>query len=323
MGEDDEFYDNGTYTPIPAGLKPRLRDFISENMPNKPKIKSAMFKATHFSLGLNASQSFMDCCTSDWNDIRESLDTFAPHPFDNYSFSFWMGTGISMIETFILVGQGDAGEMRVGMMLMHSDQDLPVDDILELVPRSALTSMMASMEKFDGDVPPELRKGVERINAGWLFTDVFKLLLARPGVTMINQGSARRTGLSKGGKRVSYYSSSDITIDLDKARKIRTDHRTGHGKSPANYGYRAHCCHDAKGRAKGCEHYWIEIGGRHDEDEVWHPDPENGRGNATWECYHCGGRRWQRRAGRRGDGGLGFIKQTYTVKDGEDDIVPA
>ena len=83
------------------------------------------------------------------------------------------------------------------------------------------------------------------------------------------------------------------------------------------YQYRAHLCHS--GGRPGCEHEWISIGGIMTETGQWIPDEEHPKNNPNWECYHCGRRRWHRKAGVRGSAEVGYVRQTYTITKGQDD----
>lgn len=42
------------------------------------------------------------------------------------------------------------------------------------------------------------------------------------------------------------------------------------------------------------------------------------RTNPYWTCTKCGRHRWHRKAGTRGSAEIGYVRQTYKVKKGND-----
>lgn len=308
--------DEPIVTSIPADLRPRILDYTALHQGPQSTIKPILHQAQHFALGLTASQDFLRYSTAPYADLIEELRQFAPHPFESYTLSFWMGNEDGrMIECLIIVGPRSVDRVATATIVtMTWGEDAPNETGAELITRE-----QAQLAEVGGEFQLSLRRG----EVAWKFVDVFRVLLSQPGVIVVNKGGSRHTGLHK-GKRVTYYTASQITIDLDKMREQAATpvHHTGYGRMMPNYGYRAHNCHSG-GLRHGCDHFWIEIGGRMDENEVWHPDPQFPRWNATWECYHCGRRRWHRKEGRRGDSSIGYVKQKYKIVRGENDIIPS
>lgn len=300
-------------TTVPTDLRPRLLDQLSQEFQD-PRLRRTLHNATHLSLGIDASQQLSIMVGDDWGNLRQDLAGFAPHPFEDYTLTFFMGIGNGeMAECGILVQQGPDGPRASEMVVLpHRSERIVLDGLIFMGREYARTA------KLSGS--PNLDKKRESIIASWKFIDTFRLMLAAPGALTLNKGTTlTRTGLYK-GRRVTYYTSTFVTLDLDKLQHHQIVQHTGSGRAMPNYGYRAHLCHS--GGDCSCEHHWIEIGGRMFDDR-WQPDAEHPRLNATWECYHCGRRRWHRRAGERGSLAVGEVRQTYRIKKGSRDVVPA
>lgn len=300
---------------VPADLHPRILDYASINF--NAQVRQTLFRSQHFALGLDASQDFLSLTSDRFRDLRDELAGFAPHPFERYTFTFWVGEeGGAMVECLCIVQpHPDDGTPLAAMSMMRWGDRDTINHATAMMSRE---DALGKLPETDSDPTLEYHRDLSM--TAWRFVDVFRLLMARRQGVMVNQGGAPRSAMRK-GKRVHFYSSSQITIDLDAVKERKVATHNGHGKSPSAYQYRAHLCHS--GGRTGCDHFWVEIGGRMDANNVWQPDAEYPRQNATWECYHCGRHRWHRRAGQRGDASKGFVKQTYRVVKGESDLVPA
>lgn len=299
---------------IPRDLAPRIRDYASINF--NAQIRGMMFRAQHFSFGIDASQYFLDLTAERFRDLRDDLAEFPPHPFDTYTFTFWVGdAGGQMVECMCLVQpHPDDNTPQAALVMMRWGDPDTINHT---------TAMMSREDALDApeDVAsdPVMGQVIEVSRTAWKFIDVFRLLMARQQGVVINKGGPAQAATRK-GKRVHFYKPSEIKIDLDAVKRDVIYH-TGHGVAPRAYQYRAHLCHSG-GKERGCDHFWIEIGGRMDTNLVWHPDAEHPRSNATWECYHCGRRRWHRKAGQRGDASKGYAQQSYgIVKGGNDSLI--
>lgn len=290
MMSDLAFSREGITHKIPPGAHHRLLDLSTTSVTaHAPLARSFFHQAHHFRLGFEASQHLL-LMTRD-EELTDQLQEYAPHPFDAYTVSFWTGTENGMAEALLMIDHGVAG-----LVAMEWGSDIPrgVEDqwtIRENRNRSSYTRL------------------------AWLICDTFRLLLAEPRSHTISRGGPNRHSIRK-GKRVTFYSQSEITIHLDEARRALEHRATGHGRMMPVYQYRAHLCHS--GGSRSCEHEWISLGGVM-RDGNWIPDAEHPRDNPTWECYHCGRRRWHRRAGTRGSAEVGYVRQTYKVKKGDDE----
>lgn len=288
-------------TTIPTGLYPRLLNMTSQTMDSATQ--AVLFKARHFSLGVAASQEFLYLAEERFADLRDELEEFAPHPFDHYTLSFWSGEEAGAMVEWLIVVSKDAktGLHKAGSIVLRWGS--------EEIPNGFW--MMDRQEVFSSDLDSlddTIRHEVEMAQGTWNMIDAFRLILAKPGAIVINRGEARKAKLFK-GKRYQHFTASEITIDLDKVKFRTTAFRTGYGKTPRLYEYRAHLCHSRL--QPGCQHVW---------EATETSTPEHPR----WECVKCAGRRWHRRAGVRGDPTKGVIQHRYKVIKGERDVtVPA
>lgn len=290
----------GVMHEIPVGARHRLLDWTTEALAagraNGAYAKAYFHRSHHFALGFRASEHLLILSTE--HDLVDQMQEFAPHPFDDYTISAWSGTGDGVAEVLVSVRKVERG----------------VEALMVAMPWPGTKVIGGESNYLTRDEGMQA-SGADRL--AWMIVDAFRLILAQPGAAIFGERGPNRHSIRK-GKRVTYYSQSEITINLDAVKRPARTAATGNGKIMPAYQYRAHPCHS--GGRKGCDHYWIEIGGRMDENNVWHPDPKpHGRDNATWECYHCSRRRWHRRAGQRGDASHGFVRQTYNVKKGDDE----
>lgn len=283
------FRTDGIMTAIPEGAHHRLLDSVSGL--GTPKIGRLLYKAHHFKVGFEASEYLLDLAS---DELISQVETYCPHPFSDYTLSMWIGSEEGAAEFFIFVHERPEGMSATGMVLLWGEDDTQTQNI-EICTASAAESAGQKLM--------------------WMVINALRVVMSKPAGRTIIKGAGPRTAVRK-GKRVHFYSASEIKIDLDAVKRDRVIGGNGFGKMMPVYQYRAHLCHS--GGTPGCEHFWIEIGGRM-IDGLWHPEAEHPRANATWECYHCGRRRWHRKAGSRGSAEVGYVRQTYNVVKGEDD----
>jgi len=280
--EDGVDFDGLTLPLPPGGVEHRILDYVASTPKTFPQGRAFLHRAHHFALGVEASQQLLLLAREpDWIDAYAD---YAPHPFSEYTVSLWTGSPAGMVEVLVSVMQNPFGEHIACMTTLAWDTGQMNAYRGTAVPRE--------MGRRQGSAPED--------RLAWTFCDAFRLLLSQPRLVVINQGPGNRHAIRK-GKRVTFYSKSEVKIDLDAAEKVRTAFRTGHGKMMPVYQYRAHLCHS--GGRKGCEHTWTL-------------DPE--RETPFWTCDRCGRKRWQRRAGQRGSAEIGFVRQTYKVVKGGD-----
>lgn len=275
----------GVWTKIPEGLEHRILDYVSSR-PASPKHRSFLHNAHHFAFGPEASQSVMLLASEP--EFLAPMAEFAPHPFDEYTVSLWTGSDLGLCEMLVAV-HVENGEHYAECFAMVWGED----EIIQYRTESNRTWTRSDTLAAGEDAPPDQRMA-------WLFNDAFRLLLAQPKGVTINRGPGNRTAIRK-GKRVTFYSKSEIKIDLDAKNLVRPSFRDGSGKIMPVYQYRAHLCHS--GGTRGCEHVWIR-----DEE----------RENPYWTCEKCDRRRWHRKSGVRGSAEVGYVRQTYKVVKGQD-----
>jgi hypothetical protein len=293
--DEIDFLSDGILHPIPEGAHHRLLDWASIEVAQRPDRisgKAYLHRAKHFKFGFQASEYMLSFCTK--KELLEQMQAYAPHPYPDYTISFWTATQEGVAEGFISVRLNE-GRHEACMLAKPWEGEKIIGAENEYTTRGGSDTKACTLT--------------------WLICDAFRLLLAQPGASHISAGGPPRAAIRK-GKRVHFYSASESTINLDAAKRVIQHHSTGHGKMMPAYQYRAHPCHS--GGTPGCEHFWIEIGGRF-QDEQWVPDQQFGRARPTGECYHCGRRRWWRREGQRGNAGIGFVKQSYKLIKGDDD----
>lgn len=295
-----DYITEGIFHDLPAGgLKHRILDKITST-PMAAKQKAFFHHSHHFALGPDASQMLLMFAKD--ADFLEQHQQYCPHPFDGYTVSLWSGSEDGMVEVLLLVSRQAHGYFPEIATLPWGEER----------PQWHGHNDEGEVFSRENSLRPDAPAG-QRLS--WKFCDAFRMLLAQKRGVTVNKGPGNRTAVRK-GKRVTFYSKSEITIDLDAVEREQIVARTGYGHMMPVYQYRAHLCHS--GGQKGCEHYWIELGG-HMTDQGWIPDNQFPRANATWECYHCGRRRWHRKAGTRGSAEIGYVQQTYKVKKGKDD----
>lgn len=263
----------------PGGVEHRILDHVSTTPKTFPQGRAFLHRAHHFAMGVEASQQLLLLAAeSDW---LEAHAEFAPHPFDEYTVSLWTGSPEGMAEVLVSVMLNGHGDHIANIVTLYWDSN--------------------RFDGYDGAaLPRDLANASDSHTLAWRFCDAFRLLLAQPRRVVVNHGPGNRHAIRK-GRRVTFYSKSEIKIDLDAVPKIIQAHRTGNGRMMPAYQYRAHLCHS--GGTKGCGHSWTL-------------DPE--RETPFWTCDKCGRRRWQRRAGQRGSAEVGFVRQTYKVVKGND-----
>lgn len=283
-------YSDGVATIIPSGgHTPRVMDLACEAaaIEKTPGARAFMHRARHFCFGYEASQSLHQLATLfETEDFVREQTAYLPHPFPDYTFTFWVGIDSEEIAELMIIVRDEAifGDI---LGYLH-------------VKGKAIT-----LQKEE--------PAVRTLGEMWLGS--FLAIINRPAAHTIARCGPPRTALRR-GKRVHFYQASEITIDLDAVKRDRTLFNTGTGKMMPRYEYRAHLCHS--GGQPGCEHEWISIGGVMVDGE-WFPDKEHPRRNPNWECYHCGRRRWHRKAGQRGSAKIGYDIPTYRVKKGKDE----
>lgn len=287
--KDIDFRTDGIMTEIPVGAYHRLLDSVS-SLGNR-KVAQLMHKAHHFKIGFEASEHILALAS---DELVEQAETYLPHPFEDYTLSMWIGSEEGAAEFFIFVHHTPEGMSATGMTLLWGEDDTQTRNIEACVYSQSETPGQRLM---------------------WMVINAFRAIMSRPAGRTITQGGPPRAAIRK-GKRVHFYSASEIKIDLDAVKRDRIVVGNGFGKMMPVYQYRAHLCHT--GGTPGCEHFWIEIGGKMVAG-VWEPDQEHPRANATWECYHCGRRRWHRKAGYRGSAEVGYVVQRYRVTKGDDE----
>lgn len=285
-----DFRTDGIMTEIPEGAHHRLLDHCSAMRDRD--VAPVLHRAHHFKVGFEASEYLLDMAS---DEIISPMSVFTPHPFEEYSLSMWIGSEEGAAEFFVLVRTDKEGRIGAEALTLLWGDDFVTQPIL------------ACTEELDPKTPGQ--------QLMWLVVNAFRVLLSRPAGRTIVKGPGNRTAIRK-GKRVHFYSQSEVKIDLDAVKRDRVIVSNGRGKMMPVYQYRAHLCHS--GGTPGCEHEWIEIGGRM-VSGLWEPDREHPRANATWECYHCGRRRWHRKAGSRGSAEVGYVRQTYSVVKGDDE----
>jgi len=297
-----DFRRDGVMATIPEGAHPRLLDAITAETGGKSllsnRLRQMLHRSHHFKLGFKASEYLLALTVDDV--LVQDIQPFAPHPFDLYTVSLWIGTedgGVA--EALLIVDCETAGGPTASLLFIPWGTDRPFI--------GSGSSTRVSFDDLESD--PQAR-------LGWLLCDAFRLLMSRPVGRTIIRGGPPRTAVRK-GKRVHFYSASEIKIDLDAVKQDRVVGGNGFGKMMPVYQYRAHLCHS--GGQRGCEHEWISIGGIMTEAGQWIPDNQNPRSNPFWECYHCGRHRWHRKAGTRGSAEVGYVRQTYKITKGEDD----
>jgi len=274
----------GHWTDVPPGLEHRLLDMASVESLDDRVQSAFLYRAHHFSLGVEASQALLYLAADPtW---LEDYGHFAPHPFPDYTVSFWIGHPKGIAEMYTMVATRPNGEVYADSILMRWGSDEPVGYTHQHPPVQRDSMPLA-------DMPPHQ-------TLTWMMNDAFRLLLAKPGGVTINKGGPNRHALRK-GKRVTFYSKSEITIDLDKALRDKVLVNTGLGKMMPVYQYRAHLCHS--GGSRHCEHEF---------------ERDYERNNPYWTCTKCGRNRWHRKAGTRGSAEIGYVRQTYKVKKGSD-----
>jgi hypothetical protein len=280
--------DSPLATHLPAGgVEHRILDIVSSRPSRSAQHKTFLHRAHHFAFGVEASQVVLDLAGEpEW---IERYAGFAPHPFDAYTVSLWTGAPSGMVEVLLAVHY-EGGEPYVEIATLPWGQDEPRAYNGTGDKTWTRDDLYANMDAAPHD---------QRL--GWVLCDAFRLILAQPRLHTINKGPGNRHALRK-GKRVTFYSKSEIKIDLDAATKVRTSVRTGNGHMMPVYQYRAHLCHS--GGQRGCEHVWIR-----DEE----------RETPFWTCDRCGRKRWHRRAGSRGSAEVGYVRQTYKVRKGHDE----
>lgn len=284
-----DFRTDGIMIQIPAGAHHRLLDSVSSL--GNPKVARLMHKAHHFKVGFEASEYMLDLAS---DELVTQAETYLPHPFEDYTLSMWIGSEEGAAEFFVFVHQTAEGMSATGMTLLWGEDDTETQNIEACLYAAAATPGQRLM---------------------WMVINAFRAVMSRPVGRTIIKGTGPRTAVRK-GRRVHFYSASEIKIDLDAVKRDRVIGGNGFGKMMPVYQYRAHLCHS--GGTPGCEHFWIEIGGKMVAG-VWEPEQEHPRANATWECYHCGRRRWHRKSGSRGSAEVGYVRQTYNVTKGDDE----
>ena len=280
---------DGVWTHVPVGLSHRLLDMVSTYQMASGRHRAFLHRAHHFSFGVDASQSLL--IATEHKDLLEQMAEFAPHPFDEYTFSFWTGDDAgNMVEVMVTGAKDESdGEFYTEMLGLVWGSDT----VRQYRTPTNRTWTREHVRIAGDEAPPEQK-------VSWMFNDAFRLLLAQPKGITVNKGPGNRTAIRK-GKRVTFYSKSEIKIDLDAKSLVRPSHHTGNGKMMPVYQYRAHLCHS--GGTRGCEHVWIR-----DEE----------RENPYWTCEKCDRRRWHRKSGVRGSAELGYVRQTYKVVKGQD-----
>lgn len=280
-------------TKIPHGLTHRLLDIASLSAKfSSQKMSRHLHRAHHFNLGVEASQALVSMTREpDW--LREHAE-FAPHPFPDYTVSFFIGDGNRIIECLVMAVELDTDDYGIDTAAYVLFLEWGSDDVAypeRWGPTNRLTSFRSDC--IEHKLPKEHY-------LAWFALDAFRLIMAAPGSRVINHGPPGRTALRR-GKRVHFYSKSEITIRLDRPLKDMIVEHTGHGKMMPVYQYRAHLCHS--GGIKGCDHEF---------------ERDYERTNPYWVCSKCGRRRWHRKAGTRGSAEIGYVRQTYRVLKGED-----
>lgn len=290
---DLQFRTDGIISEIPPGAEHRILDKLSSGTSHVPPIN--LHRAHHFKLGFKASEYLLELSVDQL--AREQIE-YAPHPFDEYTVSLWAGTEDGVAEVLVMVTTAADGTPMASLMWLVWGKEYVVPG-LKMTERSASLDIGADSQTI----------------LAWILCDAFRLLMAHPAGRTIMRGGPPRSAIRK-GKRVHFYSASEIKIDLDAAKRDRVVAGNGFGKMMPVYQYRAHLCHS--GGQRGCEHFWIEIGGVM-RDGLWVPDKDHPKQNPNWECYHCGRRRWHRKAGTRGSAEVGYVRQTYNVVKGDDE----
>lgn len=274
-------------TDLPeGGVEHRILDTVSSQPRQSSAHRTFLHHAHHFAFGVEASQALV--LLSSETDWLHTYADHAPHPFDAYTVSLWTGSPSGMIEVMLAVHY-EHGEPYVEMATLLWGEDEVVS-----YNTGGKTWTREATYAASEEAPHDQR-------LAWAFCDAFRLLLSKPGVAVVNKGPGNRHAIRK-GRRVTFYSKSEITIRLDPGQDVRTVFRDGTGKIMPVYQYRAHLCHS--GGTRGCEHVWIR-----DEE----------RETPFWTCNACGRKRWHRRAGTRGSAEVGYVRQTYRVKKGHDE----
>lgn len=267
---------------LPADLRHRILDDISAAAYGKSK--AYLHRAHHFEFGIEASQALVLLAgEGEWLD---DYAEFAPHPFDDYTFSMWSGS--------------DNGTMVECLVSCHVEGE---DHYVEIATLEWGTNDLRVHQDAAGTYKRS-ETGKEGIphhqKLAWRFNDAFRLLMATPSARVINKGQGPRHAIRK-GKRVTFYSKSEITIRMDAPLRQQVVEHNGLGRMMPVYQYRAHLCHS--GGSRHCEHTF---------------ERDHERTNPYWTCTKCGRRRWHRKAGTRGSAEIGYVRQTYKVLKGSD-----
>ena len=99
----ESFLEEGISLPVPqGGVQHRILDAISvAAVRAQPKDKGFLHRAHHFAFGLEASEALLYLAAQqDWLDEYQE---FAPHPFEEYTVSFWTGSEQGIVEVMLAV----------------------------------------------------------------------------------------------------------------------------------------------------------------------------------------------------------------------------
>jgi hypothetical protein len=123
------------------------------------------------------------------------------------------------------------------------------------------------------------------------------LLMNQPNMVQYVRDVPTNKRFSRGKLRT-YMSHSIISIHADPVPSIvrmGVDHQ---GSPHRRHEVRGHYCHNEEwrnGSHRGCEHVTEQ------------------KGENSWTCKLCGGKRWWRKDHQRGDASLGFVQQDYEL----------
>jgi len=291
-------YDGYNLTQLPAGIEPRVRKYTSaEASKTQGPLKSFLHKAHHFELDLAASQDFMEMA-DEWlkhDGVPNAIED--PHPFEDYSFTLWLGMQSVMVETLVMKTMQNGIDVTSLINLPWGEK---IPDW-----RAPFASRRFAFEATEQDIELQKANNIDEaakasMLMAWHFCDIFKRLLMRPGALKIGPTSKNTIGVFK-GTRTTYYGASNITIDLDAVRHLPTKGSSPSGRKLGEHDVRAHMCYSRTVQA--------------DCDHLWEGHPENTHKHARFTCPLCGGKKWTRKGGKRGDASIRVVpKKTYKVR---------
>lgn len=217
------------------------------------------------------------------------------HPFTDYTFSFFSNSSERGWEEILVIVRKIYGIFAAGAATVGIDE----------VFRGPNDTRLVSREDAYGPVPinvPNAAYESTKAKAVWEIVDAFRYLLSQPGDYQSSEGRyEKRTNENR--EQVIRYFPSEITITLEARKRLRIKTSEKTGRTVGQHDVRSHYCH--RHADPSCNHVWVP----HISST-----PEHGR----WECASCGGKRFDRKGGKRGDPSKPVPPKTYRIKKGGD-----